>query len=184
MEAARRRREHGHLARAIAYVGSQTALADALGVSYQALQGWQRRRVPLARCAEVEAITHGSVQCEELREDYQAARGTLRPYQRRTRTGVYVSGPMSGIEQLNRPAFNAEARRLRAAGYHVVNPAEVVLAGAASWHDFMRTDLIQMLEQCSVICLLPGWMDSRGARLEHQLAIGLDFTVVDAGELA
>jgi hypothetical protein len=38
---------------------------------------------------------------------------------------IYLSGPMTGLPDLNFPAFHAEAARLRALGYDVINPAEL-----------------------------------------------------------
>lgn len=38
---------------------------------------------------------------------------------------IYDSGPMTGLPGLNFPAFDAAAKQLRAAGYDVVNPAEL-----------------------------------------------------------
>ena len=38
---------------------------------------------------------------------------------------VYISGPMSGLPELNFPAFHAAAASLRAKGLDVVNPAEI-----------------------------------------------------------
>lgn len=37
---------------------------------------------------------------------------------------VYIAGPMSGIEDFNRPAFHEVAQALRAEGHTVLNPAE------------------------------------------------------------
>lgn len=38
---------------------------------------------------------------------------------------IYISGPMTGLPEKNFPAFNAEANRLRALGFDVVNPVDV-----------------------------------------------------------
>ena len=37
---------------------------------------------------------------------------------------VYISGPMTGIKDLNYPLFNSIAKRLSDAGYAVENPAD------------------------------------------------------------
>ena len=42
-----------------------------------------------------------------------------------TEDAVYLSGPMTGLPDFNRPAFHAAAAALRAQGYVVINPAEV-----------------------------------------------------------
>lgn len=38
---------------------------------------------------------------------------------------LYISGPITGMPDLNFPAFHAAAAALRAAGYTVTNPAEL-----------------------------------------------------------
>lgn len=90
---------------------------------------------------------------------------------------VYISGPMTGIADLNAPAFAAEAARLLALGYQVENPADVVLPDGATWADYMRAD-IPLLLACSHIRMLDGWTMSKGARLEHHIAISLGLEVL------
>lgn len=90
---------------------------------------------------------------------------------------IYLAGPMSNLPDLNFPAFNAEAVRLRAMGYEVENPAEVQLPEGATWSDYMRADL-PLLLKCDTVVLLPGWNHSRGARLEAHLARELGMHVV------
>lgn len=90
---------------------------------------------------------------------------------------AYISGPMTGIADLNAPAFAAEAARLLALGYQVENPADVVLPEGATWADFMRADIPRLLA-CSHIRMLGGWTMSKGARLEHHIAISLGLEVL------
>jgi hypothetical protein len=80
---------------------------------------------------------------------------------------VYVCGPMSGIPDFNRPAFNEAARLLRNQGYEVVNPAEFQQNG--SWEAMMKHAIAQLLT-CDRISLLDGWNKSRGAKLEVHIA--------------
>ena len=35
---------------------------------------------------------------------------------------IYISGPMTGVAELNRPAFDAAEKRLTAQGHFVINP--------------------------------------------------------------
>jgi hypothetical protein len=88
---------------------------------------------------------------------------------------VYLSGPMTGLPDLNFPAFQAAAARLRAEGLQVVNPAEIGAAGM-SWEACMRAD-IKALCDCDAIVLLPGWEASKGAHLELHLAHRLGMEV-------
>lgn len=92
---------------------------------------------------------------------------------------IYLSGPMTGLPNLNFPAFIAEAARLRELGYDVVNPAEINPSPDAKWADCMRED-IRALTTCDTIALLPGWQDSRGAKLERLIASELGLDVVNS----
>jgi len=82
---------------------------------------------------------------------------------------------MSGLPDLNFPAFNAEADRLRALGFQVVNPADLSVEGA-SWVQCMRVDLAALLT-CDAVAMLPGWEHSKGATLEFVIATELDMPV-------
>ena len=90
---------------------------------------------------------------------------------------LYIAGPMTGLPDLNFPAFHAAARELRAQGFDVVNPAEINPDQHLSWQACMRTD-IAALVFCDGIQLLPGWQASKGATLEHHIAerLGLQIT--------
>lgn len=90
---------------------------------------------------------------------------------------IYIAGPMTGLPDFNYPAFHAEAQRLRALGFHVENPAENAPPPCGTWHGYMRIAIPQLLS-CEAICLLPGWPQSRGARIEHGLAIELGMSVL------
>ena len=93
------------------------------------------------------------------------------------RTGrVYLAGPMTGISELNFPAFNQEAERLRAEGLQVLNPADHGIVDGADWADYLRHD-ISGLASCERIHLLRGWTKSKGACLEMTIAKALGMTV-------
>lgn len=88
----------------------------------------------------------------------------------------YVSGPMTALPELNKPAFAAEAARMRALGFEVINPAENDLGPGAKWEAYMRVDLAQLLT-CNSVILLPGWERSDGAQLELHVARALGMTI-------
>ncbi|WP_407059246.1 DUF4406 domain-containing protein (plasmid) [Ralstonia syzygii subsp. celebesensis] len=92
---------------------------------------------------------------------------------------IYIAGPMTGLPDLNFPAFHEAASALRAAGHDVVNPAEINPDPNAGWLACMRAD-IRELVTCDAIYLLPGWENSRGARLEARIAEGLGFQMIFA----
>ena len=101
---------------------------------------------------------------------------------RKTTTTVYLSGPMSGLPDLNYPAFMAAAHALRQIGYTVVNPAEFKtdasgMTEAQAWRAYMNMD-IKALVECDGIVMLPAWTESRGATLERSIAQGLGMRVM------
>lgn len=95
---------------------------------------------------------------------------------------IYISGPMTGLPQLNFPAFNAEAQRLRDLGHQVVNPAEINPDNAMTWQACMRRDIAELMT-CDTLALLPGWQKSSGAHLEMHLAHRLGMEIFMPGEL-
>lgn len=98
---------------------------------------------------------------------------------------LYIAGPMTGYPRWNFDAFAAAARTLRAAGFVVHSPHEIILADGfdpdAPADDFTRDDykaaLMQDLRvvahEVEGVALLPGWRASRGAVVEVALARAL-----------
>jgi len=93
---------------------------------------------------------------------------------------IYLSGPMSGLPDLNFPAFTEAAARLRAVGHDVVNPAELVSTPGLPYGECMRID-IAALVTCQALAQLPDWSQSRGAGVEFAVAraIGMRIGSVD-----
>ena len=71
-------------------------------------------------------------------------------------TRIYIAGPMSGLPDLNYPAFHAMAERLRAKGLHVESPAENDPPACESWLGYMRLAVAQ-LARCDAVVMLPEW---------------------------
>jgi len=107
---------------------------------------------------------------------------------------------MTGIPYFNYPAFDAEAKRLRALGHEVFNPAdhdqEVFgadisnptgdAAQATVEYGFdraaaLKADLSWICDNAEAIVLLPGWEKSSGARTELALADALGRAVYGPG---
>ena len=95
---------------------------------------------------------------------------------------IYLSGPMTGLPDLNFPAFNAHADRLRALGYTVINPAEINPESTMSWHDCIRAD-IRALMDCDTVATLPGWLNSAGAHLEVHIAHRVGMRIVEVASI-
>ncbi|SIR65551.1 protein of unknown function [Aeromonas sp. RU39B] len=88
---------------------------------------------------------------------------------------VYISGPMSGLPDYNRPAFNEEAQRLQAIGHVPLNPA--ILPDGLTQTEYMQL-CMPMLMMAEHVIMLPGWERSAGAFAEHALAIKLGKPVI------
>ncbi|WP_226020324.1 DUF4406 domain-containing protein [Serratia symbiotica] len=76
---------------------------------------------------------------------------------------VFISGPMTGIENYNREMFHHEASQLRNIGFTVLNPA--IFPDGLEHHQYLAMTLV-MLEQADAIYLLDGWENSIGAKAE------------------
>lgn len=97
---------------------------------------------------------------------------------------TYISGPMSNLPDLNFPAFHAAAAHLRAQGFDVVNPAEHEEEPGKDWAHYLRKD-IRLLMDCTHVVLLPGWENSKGARLEVHIAreLGMSVSLINGDAL-
>lgn len=87
---------------------------------------------------------------------------------------LYIAGPMSGLPDFNYPAFHAAEAELWSAGHGVLNPARN--PEQDSWEGYMR-EAIALVVQADGIAFLPGSKDSRGARLELNMAEALGMEI-------
>ncbi len=84
---------------------------------------------------------------------------------------VYICGPISGLPNLNREAFEAAEQALRKKGYEPINPHKIpehVGAKDQSWHGYMKR-CIPYLMKADLVVLLPGYVQSKGAWKEWEL---------------
>lgn len=115
---------------------------------------------------------------------------------------VYLAGPMTGIADLNKPAFEAAQRRLQRMGHYVVTPFELNervwtkhfgratpldIATLADLHygdpllnEMLVEDVNFIAMHADAVALLPGWESSRGSKLEIHIANLMGKTLLDA----
>jgi nucleoside 2-deoxyribosyltransferase len=98
-----------------------------------------------------------------------------------TKPRIYVSGPMTGMPGLNKPAFDQAAATLSRAGFAAINPAQNGVPDTAPWQEHMRVD-IAMLTGCDGVATLPGHIASKGARLEVHIARQLGMPVMTVAQ--
>ncbi len=90
---------------------------------------------------------------------------------------IYISGKITGIEN-EAPALFKEAENLFLdKGYAVINPMELNHQHDKSWHSYMKED-IKALCDCDTIYMLTNWTDSKGAIIEHTIAMYLGLKVI------
>jgi len=91
---------------------------------------------------------------------------------------IYISGPISN-DPYHSDAFEKASEYLTHLGYRVVNPLNIkekTFKGPDKeyklWNYYMRQS-IKLLMGCDQIYMLEKWKESRGAKIEHQLALDL-----------
>ena len=104
---------------------------------------------------------------------------------------IYLSGPISGLPDKNKPAFDAEEALLRADFFDIFNPqsiaapSEETLAEWAHdydpkgrlWQYYMKICVAE-IPHCDSMRMLPHWQNSKGAVWEHRIAqmLGIPIT--------
>jgi hypothetical protein len=98
-------------------------------------------------------------------------------------TKIYISGPVTGIPDGNKPEFDKIAARLMLAGARYFNPQDILAPPASMtdkeeiWRYYMRR-CVKEIPDCTQIWMLPGWERSRGACWERNIAEMLGLLVV------
>ena len=83
---------------------------------------------------------------------------------------IYISGPMSGYEDLNFPEFHDMQAWLNGSGFIALNPAR--LPQGLDYSVYMELDLI-LVKASDALVLLKGHEHSPGARAEKAFAESL-----------
>lgn len=82
---------------------------------------------------------------------------------------LYVIGPVSGIDDDNRPAFEEARAKLRACGYSVAIPQDFIASGSP-WKKAMWASIAFMLTRASGVAILDGH-PSLGSQIEAGLCM-------------
>lgn len=85
-------------------------------------------------------------------------------------TRVYVSGRITDNDEWE-AEFNTAREYLGTFGHVGVLPVENGLPFSSSWGDHLKADL-SVIDGCDAILMLQNWKLSRGARIEHEYAVG------------
>lgn len=87
---------------------------------------------------------------------------------------IYISGPVTGLPELNKPQFLLAEKMLLSHGCDVFNPTHIEgpidpLQGDALWQYYMHF-CVRAVPECSGMLMLPDWQNSKGAKFEHRIA--------------
>ena len=91
---------------------------------------------------------------------------------------IYISGAISSLpESEYKSRFSAAEETLKEIGYQPVNPLNIIHEHDCSWENYMIED-IRVLFQCPAIYMLNKWRGSKGARIEHAIAIETGMKII------
>lgn len=96
---------------------------------------------------------------------------------------IYISGKISGLPlKAAKQKFKWHSAFLKLKGFEPVNPFEInQISPEKTWTDYMLID-IKHLFGCDAIYMLKDWGQSRGARIEYQIARELQLKIYFEGE--
>lgn len=85
---------------------------------------------------------------------------------------IFVSGPMTGIDDYNWRAFKCAETELSYQGHTVLSPANNIPMTLPEKipHEGYIAICLAMIDQCDAIYQLKGWENSKGARIEFDYA--------------
>lgn len=90
----------------------------------------------------------------------------------------YISGKITGLSEDEYMAnFHRGKKEVELIGLEPVSPVDLPHEHGKTWTEFMREDLAALLI-CDNLYALSNWQDSAGARIEVQLAIDLNMTII------
>lgn len=92
------------------------------------------------------------------------------------KTRVYLSGKITGDPDY---AFKFKCAELyvKSLGYKVISPVGRFDKPGMPWIYYMIRALRKMLK-CNAIYMLPDWVYSKGAQIEHSLAVNLEYEII------
>ena len=91
---------------------------------------------------------------------------------------IYLSGPMTGLPELNYPRFREVADTLRKLGHVVYNPADFPHIGPFPIRQAFAEYTAFICNRADTIVMLEGWERSKGALAEKALAENCGLKVI------
>jgi hypothetical protein len=88
---------------------------------------------------------------------------------------IYISGKIMGDPNFKQKFLSAENDLIRAGWKDIINPTK--LGEEETWEKYMIRD-IEIIFGCTAIYMLSDWKQSRGARIEHAVAMEMNLTLI------
>jgi hypothetical protein len=89
----------------------------------------------------------------------------------------YISGKITNLpEEVYLQKFAEGMEEVRAMNMHPVNPCFIPHDHDKSWQSYMKHDIIEMMK-CDALYMLNNWQESRGAKIEWQIADSLGMKI-------
>ena len=95
---------------------------------------------------------------------------------------IYISGPISGMTDENRPAFARAEAAIIASGHMAVNPHHLPHNHDLKWSSYMREAIVALMA-CDEVHALPGCGMSQGANIELLIASAIGMPIRYAGSV-
>lgn len=92
---------------------------------------------------------------------------------------IYISGQITGMDLLeSEQLFRIAQDKLELQGYKVINPWYILpYHPEHKWEDYMKKDIDVIFNEVDEMYMLPNWVNSKGAIIEHQIAINLKIPI-------
>lgn len=92
---------------------------------------------------------------------------------------IYIAGKVTGEDKLECACkFKKAKQELEALGFEAINPLEVVGTWDIRWEAAMKLCIIALLK-CDIVYAMPCVQDSKGAKIELELARRLGIPTYD-----
>lgn len=100
---------------------------------------------------------------------------------------IYISGKITGLHpEVAAGLFEQAAQQIRAAGNVPLNPMEIWPQDAGwQWEDYLSDNVRFLLKtNVNALYMLPNWQESKGARIEHAIALEMNIPITYLGQPA
>ena len=94
---------------------------------------------------------------------------------------IYICGPITGLPNGNKKAFLKAEKKLKKLNYKPINPRRLVgktegkLEKEYDYYALKKS--LQLFLKTNIIYVLKGWVKSKGAVIEHNLALDMNYEI-------